>query len=266
VRKVLLLVLGAAALVAGALAASAAASAISLQGLAPLRVGHFVAGPGPVGVGAPHAEVVGRSVQGRAIRLVRVGSAAAAQRVLVVGCIHGTERAGLAVTRALRGLTPPRGVQLLVLDELNPDGCAHGTRGNAHGVDLNRNFPWGWRRQGGIFASGPRPGSEPETRAAMDLILRERPRVTVWFHQHLDLVDAQRGADPAILRRYAAVSRMRLHRLAPLPGTASRWQNHRLADTSAFVVELPAGRLSSAAVRRHVAAIVAVSRIVAGTP
>jgi protein MpaA len=201
------------------------------------------------------AQVIGHSVAHRPLRLVRIGSASAARRVLIVGCIHGSERAGLAVTRALRGVVPAAGTQLLVLDELNPDGCARGTRGNAHGVDLNRNFPWGWRRQGGVYASGAGPASEPETRAAMALIARERPAVTIWFHQHMNLVDDTRGSDPAIIRRYARSAHMRVRRLAPLPGTATRWQNHGLAQTTAFVVELPAGALSAAAVRRQVAAV-----------
>jgi protein MpaA len=204
-----------------------------------------------------HAEVVGRSVQQRPLRLVRIGDDDAPRRVLVVGCVHGTERAGLAVTRALRQARPPAGTQLLVLDAANPDGCARGTRGNARGVDLNRNFPWGWRRQAGIFASGAGPASEPETRAVMRVIARERPGVTIWFHQHMDLVERTRGSDPAIVARYARIAHMRVRTLARLPGTAPRWQEHALPRTTSFVVELGAGSLSRAAVRRHVAAIVA---------
>jgi protein MpaA len=211
---------------------------------------------------SPPAEVVGRSVEHRPIRLVRVGDSGAPRRLLVVGCIHGSEPAGLAVTRALRRAAPPAGVQLLVVDAINPDGCARGTRANARGVDLNRNFPTAWRPLGGVYASGPRSSSEPETRAAEALILRERPAVSIWFHQHLNGVDLQRGSSVSLMRRYARIAGMRTFRLAPLPGTVTRWENHRLPGTSAFVVELPAGRLASAAVARHVRAVLGVAAAV----
>jgi protein MpaA len=205
-----------------------------------------------------HAEVIGHSVQHRPLRVIRIGRAQAPRKVLVVGCVHGTERAGLQITAQLRRATPPHDTQLLVLDTANPDGCAGGTRANARGVDLNRNFPWGWRAQQGVFASGPRPASEPETRAVMAYIQHERPRVTIWFHQHMDLVERTRGSDPAIISRYARTAHMRIRTLPRLPGTASRWQEHVLPGTTSFVVELPAGRLTRTAVRRHVAAVDAV--------
>jgi protein MpaA len=209
------------------------------------------------------SEVIGHSVQGRAIRLVRVGDPAAPRKVLVVGCIHGTERAGLPILRALRAAEPPPGVQLLLLDELNPDGCARNVRGNAHGVDLNRNFPWSWRRLRGVYESGPRPSSEPETRAAEALILRERPNVSIWYHQHLDWVDLQPGSDPELMRQYAATAGMRAVRTPLLAGTVARWTNHRLPGRSAFVVELPAGALRSSAVDAHVRAVLGAAQAVA---
>jgi predicted deacylase len=208
-----------------------------------------------------HAEVIGHSTRHRPLRVVRIGPAGAPRRVLVVGCVHGTERSGLPVARALRQATPPPGTQLLVLDDANPDGCAAGTRANARGVDLNRNFPWGWRAQTGVFASGPKPASEPETRAVMTLIARERPGVTLWFHQHMDLVERTTGSDTTIISRYARTARMRVRTLARLPGTAPRWQEHVLPKSTSFVVELSPGRLTAAAVRRHVAAIAAVARL-----
>ncbi|WP_027005265.1 M14 family zinc carboxypeptidase [Conexibacter woesei] len=214
---------------------------------------------------ALHATVIGRSVRGRPLRVVKVGADDALIKVLIVGCVHGTERAGLAVTRALRREHAPLATQELILDEANPDGCAAGTRGNAHGVDLNRNFPWGWRAQSGIYASGPRPASEPETRAIMAYILKERPQITIWFHQHMNLVDDTRGSEPLIIKAYALSAHMRAHRLAQLPGTATRWQNHRLTGSSSFVVELPSGPMTPLAIRRHIRAIDAATQVV-GVP
>jgi len=238
------------------------ASRIQLGGLAVCALACLMFAPAPAGsVSGPplHGEVIGASVRRQPLRIVRVGDPAAPRKVLVVGCIHGSERAGIAVTRALRRATPPEGTQLLVLDTANPDGCGADVRGNAHGVDLNRNFPWGWRHLPGIFYSGTRPSSEPETRALEALIVRERPNVSIWFHQHLDWVDLQRGSSDRLMRRYARVAGMRAVRTPVLPGTVARWENHRLPGHSAFVVELPAGALSPIRVAAHVKAILAVA-------
>src|SRR3954471_2248373 len=99
-------------------------------------------GPAAATAAVAPAQTIGRSVQGRAIRARLVGDPGAPTKVLVVGCIHGNETAGEAVTRRLRRLSPPAGVALWLVDEFNPDGCAADTRQNAHGVDLNRNFPY----------------------------------------------------------------------------------------------------------------------------
>jgi len=134
--------------------------------------------------------VIGHSVDGRAIHAVESGTPGQ-PRVLVVGCIHGNECAGMAVIQALRRRTPPRFADLWLVPSLNPDGRAAGTRQNAHGVDLNRNFVAGWTHHGApwsTYYSGPRPFSEPETQAARSLIGAIRPRVTVWYHQHMRLV------------------------------------------------------------------------------
>lgn len=208
-------------------------------------------------------EVIGRSVQDRPIRVVRAGDPDAPRKVLVVGCIHGTEPAGLAITRALRRIAPPAGVQLLILDRMNPDGCAAGTRGNARGVDLNRNFPRAWRPLGGVFASGPRALSEPESRAARALIRRERPSVSIWYHQALNWVDLQPGSNRRLMRMYARVAGMRTAVTPRLPGTVARWTAYTYPGRAAFVVELPAGRLNTAAVFRHRRAVLALAGAIA---
>src|SRR3954451_2502488 len=170
-------------------------------------------------------ETIGHSVQGRPIRVVRVGSPRARIKVLVVGEIHGNELAGRAVTKRLRRARPPRGVEYWLVDDLNPDGAHAGTRQNAHGVDLNRNFPYRW--QGG----GPSPLSEPESTAFTRLAKRIKPRVTIWYHQHMRLVDRS-GGDGKLSRLYARRSRLPHKRIAFLPGTATSWQNHTYRGTT----------------------------------
>jgi protein MpaA len=202
--------------------------------------------------------VIGHSVRGRPIVAWVVGSPTAARRILVIGVIHGNEPAGLAITRALRGRPVPPGVALWIVPELNPDGVAADTRQNAHGVDLNRNFPYRWRYSADpTFASGPRPASEPETRAAIALVERIRPAVTITYHQHMDLVDESTG-DHAIARRYAQLAGLRATCLTALPGEEPAWSNHTLPGTTSFVVELPAGPVGPAALARHLRAVRAV--------
>lgn len=209
---------------------------------------------------------IGRTVLGRPIRLTRVGPPDAPVRVLVVGSVHGNEPGGRAVARALRRAPAPPGARVWIVWDLNPDGAAAGTRQNARGVDLNRNFPVGWRAGGrpfDTFHPGQRPLSEPESRAIARLVRRVRPDVSVWYHQALRVVDPGTAADPALARRYARVAKLPTGAIGRLPGTATRWQNRR-PGSSAFVVELAAGPPGAAAVGRHLRAVRAVSTAVVG--
>ena len=199
--------------------------------------------------------VFGHSVDGRPLVAWAYGSDHAARRILVVGCIHGNECAGLAITSALRRRPVPHGVQVWVVPEMNPDGTAADQRKNADGVDLNRNFPYRWAPiTTPVYDAGPRPESEPEPRAAMALVRRVHPAVTIWYHQHMDLVD-ESGGDLGVARRYAQLSGLRPTCLTFLSGVATRWSNHSFPGTTAFVVELPAGAVGPRALARHLRAV-----------
>lgn len=199
--------------------------------------------------------VLGHSARGRPIVAWTFGPATSKRKVLVVGCIHGNECAGLAITSALRRAAVPQHVQLWVVPEMNPDGTATDTRQNADGVDLNRNFPFQWHPiSDPTYDSGPGPASETETRAAMRLIGRIKPAVTIWYHQHMDLVDMA-GGDRGIARRYARLAGLRATCLTFLSGEATAWSNHSFPGTTAFVVELPAGPMSSRGLARHLRAV-----------
>jgi protein MpaA len=208
------------------------------------------------------AEVVGRSAQGRPIRLLERGNPASRRVVLVVGCIHGNECAGLAITRRLARATPPGRFHLWIVPRLNPDGHVARTRQNARGVDLNRNFPARWRAAGVPWDPeypGPRPLSEPETRVARRLVLRLRPDVTIWFHQPQAVVRAW-GRSRPVARRYARAAHVAYRSIRWPNGSAPRWQNTRLSRGSSFVVELRPGRLPAAAAARHARAVRALGR------
>jgi murein peptide amidase A len=199
--------------------------------------------------------VLGHSVKGRPIVARMLVRGTARGSVLVVGSIAGDEPGGIAVTRLLASEPALAGVRLWLIPDMNPDGAARGTRGNAHGVDLNRNFPFRWRHLGAPatrFYSGPRPSSEPESRAVEAFVRRVRPSIAIWLHQPYGLVDDSQG--PHWAERLLARSLdLPLKRLPDYPGSAIGWEDH-LVHASAFDIELP-GRLNRAAIRRAATAI-----------
>jgi protein MpaA len=208
---------------------------------------------------ASRIETVGHSVQGRAIKAVVVGPRDARRNVLVVGNIHGNEAAGIAVVRVLRERNAaPAGTALWLVRSFNPDGLRVRTRQNARGVDLNRQAPYRWRHLPfGTFYSGPRPLSEPESRAAIRLVRRIRPAVSIWYHQAARIVDS----NAPVARRYARAVGLPSGRLpGDYPGSITNWQNHTFPHDTAFVVELPSGPLPAASLGRHVRAVLAATR------
>jgi protein MpaA len=212
--------------------------------------------------GSIATDLLGRSAFGRPIWVHRVGNSTARTRLLVVGCIHGTECAGVAVTRRLLKAAAPVGAGIWIIHNINPDGLVMGVRQNGRGVDLNRNFGSEWQRIGQRWDpqySGPRPWSEPETRLARRLILRLRPTITIWFHQPQALVRAW-GQSVRVARLFARLARVPYRSIRWPNGTAPNWQNHRFPGTSSFVVELAAGRLSDVDANQYARAILALSR------
>ncbi len=195
--------------------------------------------------------VIGHSLAGRPIDLTQIGDPSIVGRVLVFDCIHGDECAARGRIEPLVNGCPDRRVDAFIVPDLDPDGSAAGSRLNSRGVDLNRNFPAGWRSigsPGSLQYSGPEALSEPETRLAARLVRAIRPRVTIWFHQ-----DKARGpwvrawgqSRPAA-RRFARLAGIGYRSLPWPPGTAPNWQNHRFPGSASFVVELPDGGLAAA--------------------
>ena len=214
--------------------------------------------------------ILGTSVLGRPIQAFRFGTPGG-RVVVVVGSIHGNEQAGHQIARYLQDAAViPGGVDLWVIDTVNPDGVFRSTRTNANGVDLNRNFVVGWTSfscsANPTRCPGPSPASEPETRAVQGFVLQVSPSVVVLYHGADNTVDGgalSAVANPAIVRTYATVASMALATVPCLPlgfctGTATQFINRSVARSSAFVVELASksfGALSAATVLRNVHAI-----------
>ena len=215
---------------------AAVAVAMVAGGLAAAPAPAIEAGPGdrPAVV---EVRTIGHSVKGRAIRAWRLGEPGR-RRIVLVSTMHGNEPHTRAILETLRDGRPIRGVDLWVIPTYNPDGLARGTRRNAHGVDLNRNFPNDWADLDGNYESGPRPSSEPETRAMMAFLKEIDPRRVISFHQPLNGVDTD-TKDPRFARRLARALRLPQTSLncgGLCHGTMTGWFNHRFRG-SALTVE-----------------------------
>ena len=135
---------------------------------------------------------------------------------LLTAAQHGEEADTALLARRLLERVPAADTRWAVIPVLNPDGLLAGTRQNAAGVDLNRNFPASTWEPGETFtyppgidpelrvvanrtnrsSPGPEAGSEPETQALIAFIDRLAPPLVVDLHSPLELI-FQRGAVPS---------------------------------------------------------------------
>ena len=184
------------------------------------------------------SSVYGASVEGAPLTVYLPDSGSA--EVVILAAIHGDEpETTVAVSEALRCL-PSGELQAAVILCGNPDGMVRGTRGNARGIDLNRNFPTSnWQPDPVFYKSrahdardialspGPEPASEPETRALLSLLDRLAPRAVVSLHSALACVD---DSGASHLGRQLA-DRCTLPFLTeigyPTPGSMGTWASER---------------------------------------
>ena len=163
----------------------------------------------PLCVAAQLQDTQARSVLGRPIWSRDVQPANPTLRVLVLGSIHGDEMSSSALVFHWIGLaqTPPADAPLAIhwrfIPVLNPDGlfARPSRRVNAHGVDLNRNFPTpNWERDARIYWEkrtrrdprrwpGLKPLSEPESQFLLRQMDQFQPNLIVSVHAPYGVLD-----------------------------------------------------------------------------
>jgi protein MpaA len=205
---------------------------------------------------------LGTSVGGRPIVALHRGTGTGVP-IVVVGDIHGSEDAGVAIVHRLAQMPLPAGVDLWLIDTVNPDGMAAQVRGNGHGVDLNRNFPHGWSAiaaPGDWQYSGTGPASEPETKAFIAFAERVHPVLTLWYHQDLHRVSPSKGRDAPLRRRYAQLTGLSYETVSGgiYTGVAATWARTELPDSMSFIVEL-GPTLSDREAKVHAAAVLEIA-------
>jgi murein peptide amidase A len=199
-------------------------------------------------------EVIGMSAQGRPIIAYHVGGTPGGKVVLAIGAIHGDEQTGIEVIQYIRDVAGvPEGLDVWVIESINPDGVVLGTHQNGRGVDLNRNFDPLWQPNDCSvvprYCAGTGPQSEPESQAIAAFLLKIKPKMTAWYHGPLHVVDRAIKwgvANDAVLGAYAAqvgysVATVHCSPTGFCVGNASQYGNAFLPGSSAFVIELQTG-------------------------
>ena len=177
-----------------------------------------------------------KSVQGEPLYMRDVGDGKL--RVLVIGAMHGDELSAASVAlhwirlASQEQVDMPQAVHWRFLPAMNPDGmmARPPKRMNAHGVDLNRNFPtphWEhdapvyWQQRTGKDPRrwpGPKPLSEPETRFLHEQMQQFKPNLIVSIHAPYGVLDFDGPSVPP-----SRLGRLYLDQVGIFPGSLGNY-------------------------------------------
>lgn len=175
-----------------------------------------------------HREIVGNSVENRYIQTTVLGQGP--ETTLILATIHGNEPAGTDLVELLPDNMRQysallRGRRVVIVPVANPDGKANNTRGNAHDVDLNRNFAADNRQNN--RRNGSSALSEPESRVIAQLITRYQPTRIIAIHQPLACIDYD-GPARELAERMAQYCDLPVKKLGARPGSLGSYAGNDL--------------------------------------
>jgi protein MpaA len=163
--------------------------------------------------------IIGMSVQKRPIMCLELGSGP--DVTFIMATIHGNEAAGTPLVRRLTWYLREHsamlaGRKVVLMAAANPDGMVNGSRYNAKGVDLNRNFEAANRvntKETGLTAL-----SEPEARVIQRVIQEYKPDRIVSIHQPLSCIDYD-GPARMLADRMGQYCALPVKKIGAMPGS-----------------------------------------------
>ena len=135
---------------------------------------------------------IGSTVLGQSIDCWFSSSEPSKLKVLVVGGVHGDESEGIEIANGLIKLllsAHSLNASIAIIPCLNVDGRTIGLRSNYNDVDLNRNIPthnWVSTFTNPRYKPGTYAGSEPETKAFMNVLEEFKPDLIISLHSFSD--------------------------------------------------------------------------------
>jgi protein MpaA len=135
--------------------------------------------------------------------------------ILIIGGMHGDEPAGFISALKLAQFIKKNPAlihnRIIIVPCINPDGLLKGTRVNARGVDINRNFPgetWSNDFTKSYNNPGTHPASESETAALIKLMEKYKPDMIIQLHQPFNALYPSSNAPVELMNKMSELSEL----------------------------------------------------------